>query len=141
MQDNRPRFIGTELYFDDLERAKRFYRDTLGLELSEEMPGHHAKFDFAAEFLCLEQKVRSPIHRATRRSSSSRCRTSPCLFAKSAATVSSMWSRRQLRSAPHGPSFMTPKDTTSSSLKNASLAAGGADSKRQDEFRCRTLRF
>jgi predicted enzyme related to lactoylglutathione lyase len=56
MQDNRPRFLGTELYFDDLERAKRFYRHTLGLELSEEMPGHHAKFDFAAEFLCLEKK-------------------------------------------------------------------------------------
>jgi catechol 2,3-dioxygenase-like lactoylglutathione lyase family enzyme len=56
MQDSRPRLLGTELYFDGLEAAKRFYRDTLGLEISEEMPGHHAKFDFAAAFLCLEKK-------------------------------------------------------------------------------------
>ncbi len=56
MADVKPRFLGVELYFDDLERAKRFYRDTVGLELSEEMPGHHAKFEAAAGFLCLERK-------------------------------------------------------------------------------------
>jgi len=38
------RFAGFELYFEDLESAKRFYRDTLGLELTSEQPGHHAQF-------------------------------------------------------------------------------------------------
>ena len=56
MPDTRPRFLGVELYFDDLQSAKRFYRDTLGLDLTEDSPGHHAKFDFKDGFLCLEKK-------------------------------------------------------------------------------------
>jgi predicted enzyme related to lactoylglutathione lyase len=51
-----PRFIGVELYFEDLEQAKRFYVDVLGLEVSDERPGHHAKFDCGAGFVCLERK-------------------------------------------------------------------------------------
>ena len=50
------RFVGVELYFEDLEQAKRFYVDTLGLEVSEESPGHHAKFECGAGFVCLERK-------------------------------------------------------------------------------------
>lgn len=50
------RFVGVELYFDDLERAKAFYSSTLGLEISEDEPGHHAKFDSDKGFLCLERK-------------------------------------------------------------------------------------
>jgi len=50
------RFVGVELYFDDLERAKAFYSSTLGLEVSEEEPGHHAKFNSDKGFLCLERK-------------------------------------------------------------------------------------
>lgn len=50
------RFVGVELYFDDLERAKKFYRETLGLEISDEQAGHHAKFDSGAGFICLERK-------------------------------------------------------------------------------------
>ncbi len=50
------RFTGVELYFDDLERAKSFYRDVLGLGVSDEQPGHHAKFDNGAGFICLECK-------------------------------------------------------------------------------------
>jgi predicted enzyme related to lactoylglutathione lyase len=50
------RFVGVEIYFDDLERAKKFYVDTLGLEISDEQPGHHAKFDSGAGFVCLERK-------------------------------------------------------------------------------------
>jgi predicted enzyme related to lactoylglutathione lyase len=56
MSDIAARFVGVELYFDDLERAKRFYVDTLGLRLSEEQTGHHAKFDSDAAFVCLETK-------------------------------------------------------------------------------------
>ena len=50
------RFIGTELYFSDLEKARDFYASVLGLELSEEEPGHHAKFDSGNGFICLERK-------------------------------------------------------------------------------------
>ena len=56
MPDIKPRFLGVELYFSNLESAKRFYRDTLGLDLTEDSPGHHAKFDFKNGFLCLEKK-------------------------------------------------------------------------------------
>lgn len=48
--------VGVELYFDDLPAAKTFYAETLGLELSEEQPGHHAKFESKASFICLERK-------------------------------------------------------------------------------------
>ncbi len=50
------RFIGVELYFENLERAKKFYLQTIGLELSDEQVGHHAKFDSGAGFVCLERK-------------------------------------------------------------------------------------
>ena len=52
----KPRFVGVELYFDNLERAKKFYEETLGLDLSEEEAGHHARFDSANGFVCLERK-------------------------------------------------------------------------------------
>lgn len=48
--------VGVELYFDDLPAAKAFYAETLGLKLSEEEPGHHAKFDGRTVFICLERK-------------------------------------------------------------------------------------
>ena len=48
--------VGVELYFDDLERAKAFYRDVLGLTITNEEPGHHAQFDGGTSFLCLERK-------------------------------------------------------------------------------------
>ncbi|MGA2589775.1 MAG: hypothetical protein ABSH32_07670 [Bryobacteraceae bacterium] len=49
------RLRGFELYFEDLEPAKRFYRDTLGVELTSEQAGHHAQFG-ASPFLSLECK-------------------------------------------------------------------------------------
>jgi predicted enzyme related to lactoylglutathione lyase len=52
------RFIGVELYFEDLERAKKFYQDTLGLAVSDEQLGHHARFDSGGGFVCLERKGR-----------------------------------------------------------------------------------
>src|SRR5207253_10892230 len=47
---------GVALYFEDSQRAKKFYLDTLGLHLSDEQPGHHAKFAADAAFVCLETK-------------------------------------------------------------------------------------
>lgn len=56
MKPIEARFVGVELYFEDLEKAKRFYVDTMGLEISDEQAGHHAKFDSGAGFVCLERK-------------------------------------------------------------------------------------
>ncbi|HEY6369509.1 MAG TPA: hypothetical protein VIX37_02945 [Candidatus Sulfotelmatobacter sp.] len=49
-------FIGVELYFENLETAKSIYVDTLGLGISDEQAGHHAKFDSGSGFFCLEKK-------------------------------------------------------------------------------------
>lgn len=56
MPDLHARLIGVELYFDDLEAAKRFYQDTLGLNLFHEQSGHHVQFETGGPFLCLERK-------------------------------------------------------------------------------------
>ncbi len=56
MQRIHARLLGVELYFDDLPRAKQFYEETLGLSVSDEQIGHHAKFDSGARFICLERK-------------------------------------------------------------------------------------
>jgi len=56
MADGTLRFVGVELYFEDLDRAKRFYRETLGLQALDQRPGHYAKFDCGAGFVCLERK-------------------------------------------------------------------------------------
>jgi len=50
------RFVGVELYFDDLAKAKNFYTKTLRLAPAEYSPRHHAKFDTGAGFICLEKK-------------------------------------------------------------------------------------
>jgi predicted enzyme related to lactoylglutathione lyase len=52
----RARFVGVELYFENLEKAKKFYIETLGLEVSDEQVGHHARFESGAGFVCLERK-------------------------------------------------------------------------------------
>jgi predicted enzyme related to lactoylglutathione lyase len=56
VQPQELRFIGVELYFDDLETAKQFYRNTLHLEISDEEAGHYAKFGGDSNFVCLERK-------------------------------------------------------------------------------------
>jgi catechol 2,3-dioxygenase-like lactoylglutathione lyase family enzyme len=50
------RLAGVELYFDNLDAAKDFYANTLGLELQEDHPGHHAKLGIGNRFICLECK-------------------------------------------------------------------------------------
>jgi hypothetical protein len=56
MERIRARFVGVELSFKNLERAKKFCVETMGLEVSDEQIGHHAKFDSGAGFVCLERK-------------------------------------------------------------------------------------
>jgi predicted enzyme related to lactoylglutathione lyase len=56
MERIRAEFVGVELYFENLETAKKFYIGTLGLEVSDEQVGHHAKFHGGAGFVCLERK-------------------------------------------------------------------------------------
>jgi predicted enzyme related to lactoylglutathione lyase len=56
MERIQARFVGVELYFENLEGAKKFYLETMGLEVSDEQAGHHAKFDSGAGFVCLERK-------------------------------------------------------------------------------------
>jgi catechol 2,3-dioxygenase-like lactoylglutathione lyase family enzyme len=48
---------GVELYFEDLPRAKQFYRETLGLELADESAGHFAQFAAGNSFVCVERAV------------------------------------------------------------------------------------
>ena len=60
MPSIQAQFMGVELYFEDLQRAKDFYEKTLGLSLSDEQIGHHAKFDSGAGFVCLERKGSEP---------------------------------------------------------------------------------
>jgi predicted enzyme related to lactoylglutathione lyase len=50
------RFAGVELYFSDLKKARSFYADTLGLQVSDEDPQRYAKFNTGAGFVCLERK-------------------------------------------------------------------------------------
>jgi predicted enzyme related to lactoylglutathione lyase len=56
MERLQAQFVGVELYFENLDRAKKFYVETMGLEVSDEQVGHHAKFDSKAGFICLERK-------------------------------------------------------------------------------------
>jgi predicted enzyme related to lactoylglutathione lyase len=50
------RFVGIELYFDDLDRARNFYAGTLGLNIAEEDMHRYCKFGTNDRFLCLERK-------------------------------------------------------------------------------------
>jgi catechol 2,3-dioxygenase-like lactoylglutathione lyase family enzyme len=48
------RLTDVELYSKDLARSRAFYRDVLGLEMSEDQPTHHIMFEQRDAFLCLE---------------------------------------------------------------------------------------
>src|SRR5438093_7870077 len=56
MPHSKIRFAGFELYFDDLERARRFYTMKLGLGTIEQDPTHHVKLAGGDAFLCLERR-------------------------------------------------------------------------------------
>jgi catechol 2,3-dioxygenase-like lactoylglutathione lyase family enzyme len=50
------RLLGMELYFEDVSRARDFYRDILGMLVEEEQAAHHTKLALQGGFLCLERK-------------------------------------------------------------------------------------
>jgi predicted enzyme related to lactoylglutathione lyase len=56
MKDIHAHFLGLELYFDNLERAKKFYAETLGLEIADEDVNRYCKFKGGSGFICLEKK-------------------------------------------------------------------------------------
>ena len=56
MATSPARLAGVELYFDNLDAAKDFYAQTLGLRLDEDNPEHHAKLAIGDRFICLERK-------------------------------------------------------------------------------------
>lgn len=72
MTDSNPRLAGVELYFRDLEAAKHFYVETLGLHVEEEQPDHHVRLDVGPAFICLERKGVEEIRLRTRRLCSSK---------------------------------------------------------------------
>lgn len=70
MQRIQSRFVGVELYFENLEMAKKFYVETMGLDVSDEQAGHHAKFDSGAVaqvLFALSGRALSHTHRKIRR--------------------------------------------------------------------------
>lgn len=50
------KLAGVELYFDDLNAARRFYHEVLGLPIADEEPGHYTKFTAGDRFVCAERK-------------------------------------------------------------------------------------
>jgi predicted enzyme related to lactoylglutathione lyase len=56
MERIQARFAGIELYFENLEKARSFYLETMGLQISDEQIGQYAKFETGAGFICLERK-------------------------------------------------------------------------------------
>jgi catechol 2,3-dioxygenase-like lactoylglutathione lyase family enzyme len=50
------KLTGIELYCDDLQRARAFYSNVLGLPLAEEDPHRFVQFEATDAFLCLERK-------------------------------------------------------------------------------------
>ncbi len=56
MHITKARVVGVELYFEDLENAKRFYHDVLGLEIAEDDAARYTKLATEGAFICLERK-------------------------------------------------------------------------------------
>jgi predicted enzyme related to lactoylglutathione lyase len=56
MNDLKANIIGVEFYYENLSKAKKFYSEVLGLNLTEAKDDHHAKFDTDGGFICLEKK-------------------------------------------------------------------------------------
>ena len=80
------RFLGVELYFEDLERAERFYRNVLGLRIAEEEPVILRNSSVAVDSFALRRPVSSPTHRRTKLSFSSKLPTCKAQFLRSAET-------------------------------------------------------
>ena len=61
-----PGSVGVELYFEDLERAKEFYLDTLGPRISDEQPVTRPSSVLMPRLSAWKQKGPSPIPPAIR---------------------------------------------------------------------------
>ena len=91
MQGLHPRLAGVELYFDDLPKAKAFYTDVLGLPMTEDQEGHHAKLETGTAF--------EPCNRSDRRTwcaqSLNQPRRGQCSTIRRATTLCSFKRRRE----------------------------------------------
>jgi predicted enzyme related to lactoylglutathione lyase len=67
-----PRFVGVELYFENLEKAKKFYVETLGLQISDEQAGITQNSILAQASFALNGRGLSRTRRKIRRFSSLR---------------------------------------------------------------------
>jgi catechol 2,3-dioxygenase-like lactoylglutathione lyase family enzyme len=56
----KARLAGIELYFENLDEARRFYSETLGLDVLDEEPGRYARLNTGPAFVCLERKGSEP---------------------------------------------------------------------------------
>jgi predicted enzyme related to lactoylglutathione lyase len=56
MEPIHTHFLGVELYSDNLDRAKNFYLETLGLEIADEQADRYCKLKGGSSFICLETK-------------------------------------------------------------------------------------
>jgi hypothetical protein len=74
MERIQARFVGVELYFDDLELAKGFYIETLDLDLPRSKSGTMLSSIAARGLLALSGKGLSRTPRKIKRFSSLRCR-------------------------------------------------------------------
>ena len=99
------RFAGVELYFSDLKKARAFYADTLGLQISDEDPRRYAKFSAGAGFVCLERKGSESYPSQDKRFYFLKSLTSRARSGRLGSSASSNARR-------NGPCFMTPKATT-----------------------------
>src|SRR5712692_2535598 len=111
MPDTRPRFLGVELYFDDLQSATRFYRDTLGLDLAEDSPGITPSLISPMHFSALKRWAWSPIPCATKPLSSLKWAISHPRSTLSDQAASSTPSRTRAAIARPGPFSTTPRGT------------------------------
>ncbi len=109
------KFVGVELYFDDLPAARQFYAAKLGLAISEEQSGHFVKFEGERGFICLERKG----------SESYPSRDKAVLFfevADLAGTIASLGRERSCKSSRDGLCSTMPKGTTCCCCKRGSQA-------------------
>jgi hypothetical protein len=49
-----------ELYFDHLDEGQRFYGETLGFDVRDEVGGRFTRFATEPAFICLERKGMEP---------------------------------------------------------------------------------
>jgi catechol 2,3-dioxygenase-like lactoylglutathione lyase family enzyme len=102
------------LYFDDLDAARRFYRDTLGLPVHDESLGITSSSTEAVPLFAWKGKVSNPTHLRTRLWSAS---SPPILRQRSRASDPIVSSNREEMRPVNlpGPCYTTRRGITSCS--------------------------